>query len=200
MLVPSSPHWVKEAIAHLPIVLLDHAHCEKKAALAALQHVMQHSDWPALAWAMSRLAREELVHFERVLSELERRDLAFRPLSAAGYGAALYTALRPPSANANRAAPSSCRGDRTVDELLVCALIETRSHERLRLLAENVDDSALGALYRDLCKAEERHGELYLELAKEVQGGSVEARWSELCAHEAQVIARTGLPIRMHSG
>jgi tRNA-(ms[2]io[6]A)-hydroxylase len=199
-LVPSSPRWVEAALAELPRLLLDHAHCEKKAASMALRHVTRYGDWPRLATQMSRLAREELVHFERVLDELHRRGLDFRGQPGSGYGAALMARVRPPSPSRSPTAAGSCLGDRTVDELLICTLIEARSHERFERLAEAVPDKCLAGLYADLCEAEARHGELYLALAEEAAGGDVSARLAELCAYEARVVSRPGMPLRMHAG
>lgn len=165
----------------------------------ALRHIERHVSWPRLARRMSRLAREELVHFERVLDELKQRGVKFRGQPGSGYGAALLAAVRPPSPPA-RPTVGSWLGDRTVDEMLVCALIEARSHERFERLTAALAGTPLGSLYSDLCEAEARHGDIYLKLAEEAADGEVTARLAELSAHEAAVIARPGLPLRMHSG
>ena len=200
-LVPSADTWVAAALADLPTLLVDHAHCERKAAQTALRFMAQHADWEALVMPLSRLAREELVHFERVLRELEHRELPFRSLAAANYAAGLMAALRPISTP--RTGPGTIRtwqGERTVDEMLVVALIEARSHERFVRLAAATDDVRLKDLYEDLLAAEERHGSLYLELAEEAAGADVSERLAVLSAHEAQVLARPDQPIRMHAG
>jgi tRNA-(ms[2]io[6]A)-hydroxylase len=198
-LIPSSDAWVAAALADLPTLLVDHAHCERRAATTALRHAGRHADWPGLTSRLSRLAREELLHLERVAAELERRQIPLRQLPSAGYAAALMGAVRP--ASPPPPGPRSWLGDRTVDEMLVCALIEARSHERFVRLAAAVGDERLRRLYEDLLEAEERHGELYLELAAEAAGGEPPAaRLAELSAHEALVVARPGQPIRMHSG
>jgi tRNA 2-(methylsulfanyl)-N6-isopentenyladenosine37 hydroxylase len=198
-LEPTSPTWVAAALADLPRVLVDHAHCESKAATTALRHAGRHPAWPRLALSMSRLAREELVHFERVLRELERLGIPFRLQAGAGYASGLQAAMRPPT-SARRGGCPTWQGDRTVDEMLVCALIEARSHERLELLAGAVPDERLAGLYKELCEAEARHGDLYLELAEEVAGGPVTDRLAELTRHEAAVLARPGLSALMHAG
>lgn len=166
----------------------------------ALRHVTRYGDWPRLAVQMSRLAREELCHFERVLEELRGRGLAFRGQPGSGYGAALMAVVRPPSLPPGPTAPGSWMGDRTVDEMLVCAIIEARSHERFERLADAVPEQPLASLYADLCEAEARHGDLYLALAEEAAGGDVSARLDELCAEEARVVSRPGMPLRMHAG
>jgi tRNA-(ms[2]io[6]A)-hydroxylase len=84
--------------------------------------------------------------------------------------------------------------------MLVCAIIEARSHERFVALAGALAGTPLGGLYSDLRDAEARHGSIYLELAAEAAGGDVGARLAELCAHEAAVLQRPGTPLRMHSG
>ena len=91
---PSSPAWVDAACADLATLLVDHAHCEKSAASTAVRFLFRYPDWPALVAAMSRLAREELVHFERVLKELEARGVTFRGLPSANYAAALFALVR----------------------------------------------------------------------------------------------------------
>jgi tRNA-(ms[2]io[6]A)-hydroxylase len=200
-LAPTSDTWIAAALADLPTLLVDHAHCERKAAQTALRFMAQHADWDALVMPLSRLAREELVHFERVLRELDHRGLPFRSLAAANYAAGLMSALRP--ASPPRTGPGvvrSWQGDRTVDEMLCCALIEARSHERFVRLAAATDDSRLRDLYEDLLAAEARHGSLYLELAEEAAGGDVSERLAALAAHEAQVLARPEQPVRMHAG
>jgi tRNA-(ms[2]io[6]A)-hydroxylase len=180
---PSSAEWVARACAELATLLVDHAHCEKRAASTAVRFLFKYPERPSLVTQLSRLAREELVHFERVLGELRARSIPFRQLSSAGYAAALLAHARGP-----------------VDELLVCALIEARSHERFEQLAAHVDDARLRDFYRELGEAEARHGEIYIELAEELQGGDVRPRLLELIAVEGEVVARPRQALRMHSG
>jgi tRNA 2-(methylsulfanyl)-N6-isopentenyladenosine37 hydroxylase len=188
----SSQQWVRAACADVATLLVDHAHCEKRAASTAVRYLFKYPDWPALVGAMSRLAREELVHFERVLKELEARGVPFRGLASANYAAALFAAARSDDARA-----------RKVDEMLCCALIEARSHERFERLAAAVGpagDERLATFYAELAEAEARHGELYVELATEAAGESVASRLEELAVREAEIVARPGQPIRMHAG
>ena len=197
-LAPSSDSWVRAACADVATLLVDHAHCEKRAASTAVRYLFKYPDWPALVGAMSRLAREELVHFERVLKELDARGVPFRGLQSANYAAALLAQVRSDDARA-----------RKVDEMLCCALIEARSHERFVRLAAAVGDERLARFYGELAEAEARHGEIYVELATEAAGGGatggdaaavVTARLAELAAVEAEIVARPGQPIRMHAG
>ena len=183
---PSSRAWIDAACADLPTLLVDHAHCEKKAASTAVRYLFKYPDWTSLLTAMSRLAREELVHFERVLKELDARGVPFRVLKSANYATHLFAACRPGS---------------TVDEMLACALIEARSHERFERLTEAVSDARLAAFYRELGEAEARHGELYVELAVEANHGApVDDRLAVLRAAEAEIIARPNQLLRMHAG
>ncbi|HEY2746928.1 MAG TPA: tRNA isopentenyl-2-thiomethyl-A-37 hydroxylase MiaE [Polyangia bacterium] len=188
-LSPSSQSWVRAACADVGTLLVDHAHCEKRAASTAVRYLFKYPDWPALVGAMSRLAREELVHFERVLKELEARGVPFRALPSANYAAALFALVRSADARA-----------RKVDEMLCCALIEARSHERFVRLGAAIDDARLAKFYGELAEAEARHGEIYVELAAEAAGGDVSARLDELAAAEGEIVARAGQPTRMHSG
>ena len=140
---------------------------------------------------LSALAREELVHFERTLRLLERRQVAFLPLVSSGYAEKLKKAIR-------RDMP-----DRIVDELLVAAVIERRSHERMTMLAEALVDREpeVAAFYADLCPSEDRHEELYLELAgMHAAGGVVADRYRELLAHEADVLQQLPFTARLHGG
>ena len=188
---PSSDEWVRAACADLGTLLVDHAHCEKRAASTAVRYLFKYPDWPALVGAMSRLAREELVHFERVLKELEARGVPFRGLASANYAAELFELVQSEDARA-----------RKVDELLCCALIEARSHERFVRLgaALPADEARLAKFYGELAEAEARHGEIYVELAEEAAGGPVAQRLEELARAEAEIIARPGQPTRMHAG
>jgi len=120
---PTSGAWLSAACARPDLLLIDHAHCERKAAGGALQLMFRYPSDVALAQVLSPLAREELEHFELVLQLLERRGIALRPLPAPAYGAALAKAVR-------RDEPA-----RLLDSLLVAGLIEARSHERMARLA-----------------------------------------------------------------
>ncbi len=181
---PSRAAWVEGALAALPTVLIDHAHCERKAAQTALKLMARYTDRLALQGQLSRLAREELVHFERVLKELAARGIAFAPQSSGGYAAALFAEVKAPG-----------------DELLCSAIIEARSHERFVRLRERVEDHGLRALYEDLLEAEERHGNLYVDLWTEVVGGAdLDDRLRQLCAREDELVHRPRQAMRMHSG
>jgi tRNA-(ms[2]io[6]A)-hydroxylase len=180
--------WVERALGHLDEILLDHAHCEKKAASTALSLLFKYADRQALLATVSQLAREELGHFEEVLAVLVARGVAFRHQVPSPYAADLMRAIR------------AQEPGRLVDTLLCSALIEARSCERMRLLAEGLDDPALATLYRGLLAAEARHHQTYVELATAVvPEADVRARLGELALHEAAVLATVPPAARLHA-
>jgi tRNA-(ms[2]io[6]A)-hydroxylase len=188
---PSSSGWLDQALARPDLLLIDHAHCERKAAGVALQLMFRYPGDAALAEALSPLAREELEHFELLLPLLQRRGIALRPLAAPAYGARLTAAVR-------RQEPQ-----RMLDAFLVAGLIEARSHERMALLAGHATDPELADLYGSLLASEARHFGLYWVLCEERFGREVTtARLQELAALEAEALAGPLPPadqLRMHS-
>ena len=188
---PTSWSWVEQANARPMEVLIDHAHCERKAAGYAVQMMFRYLCEPGLGEALSPLAREELEHFEQVLALIKARGRYLEPLPSPGYGAELAKHIR-------KVEPL-----RMLDSLLVAGLIEARSHERMALLAEHSPDPELRSLYADLLASEARHFGLYWTLA--------ESRWSRDvmkkrldCLAEVETTALTGTiqnasDVRMHS-
>jgi tRNA 2-(methylsulfanyl)-N6-isopentenyladenosine37 hydroxylase len=182
--------WTKRALAAVPEILLDHAHCEKKAASTAVGLIFRYPDHPALIVPLSRLAREELGHFEEVLRQLEARGIPFRRQRPSPYAGKLMEIIREKEPH------------RMLDTLLCCAFIEARSCERMKLLAEALEDEELRALYRGLLAAEARHHRLFVDLALSVglfQREEVDARIEEIARHEAQVIAGAPHEPRLHN-
>jgi len=190
---PSRPDWLAEATADPETLLLDHAHCERKAAGTALNLMFRYGDQAYLQRPLSELAREELEHFERVMDLMKDRGWAFEKLAAGAYGGRLMQGVR-------RGEP-----DRLLDTLLCCALIEARSCERMKLLSEGFleSDPELAELYRSLLASEARHHTLYTDLAAHRFGRDVvRERLVELADLEAKVLAELateGRPMRMHS-
>lgn len=189
---PTDPRWTAAALADLPALLLDHAHCEKKAASTAMNLIFRYIEEPQLMAPLSALAREELAHFELMLSVLEERGLVFQRLEPSGYAPALLALVR-------REEPL-----RLLDTLLCCSLIEARSCERMKLLSEALEaagEGRLAGLYRSLLASEARHHHGYVEMAME-RFGRAEAmgRLAELAAVEATLFSvEDGRPLRMHS-
>jgi tRNA-(ms[2]io[6]A)-hydroxylase len=185
---PSGSAWLEQALAHPDTVLIDHAHCERKAAGAALQLMFRYPSDGELAAVLSPLAREELEHFELVQRLLIRRQIPLRPLAAAPYGAGLARLVR-------RQEPQ-----RLLDSLLVAGLIEARSHERMALLAAHSPDPELAALYGDLLASEARHFGLYWVLAeRRFPRPQLINRLEELAQDEAALLAQLHPQPRMHS-
>ena len=180
--------WLPEALAQVDLILLDHAHCEKKAASTALNLLFRYTDEPRLVRPLSELAREELEHFEAVLDFLQERGVAFRRLEPSPYAARLHKAVR-------KGEPQ-----RLLDTLLCCALIEARSCERLKLLSENLPDPVLAAFYKSLLASEARHFSTYTDLCRSFfPVAEVEARLDELAAYEASVLEEPAAELRLHS-
>jgi tRNA-(ms[2]io[6]A)-hydroxylase len=185
---PTDPDWPERALAHLDEVLLDHAHLEKKAAGTAVALLFRYPERRELQAPLARLAREELGHFEAALGQLARRGVAFARQRAGGYAGRLHRVVRPDE-------PA-----RRLDTLLVAALIEARSCERLGLLAEALrgTDDELADFYAGLLASEARHHGEYVGLAlASFSEREVWQRLDEVARHEAGVLAGLREP-RLH--
>ena len=184
----TDPGWASAVAADLPTLLLDHAHCEKKAASTAINLIFRYQDHASLMVPLSALAREELEHFELVIGIMAERGHAFGPLGPSPYASALYRGAR-------KEEPM-----RLLDTLLVCALIEARSCERMQCLAEGLVDPELAALYQGLLASEARHHATYVDLAIPTFGKEATlARLEALADHEAAVLTTMPREVRMHS-
>ena len=182
--------WVRAACGRIPELLLDHANCELKAASTALGFLYRYPDRGALAQRMSRLAREELRHFEQVRSIMKEMGVQFERLSASRYAGKLRGAVR------------SDEPWKLLDMLLIGALIEARSCERFAVLAPHLPDD-LGRFYAGLLASEARHFEQYMAFARSetaVDAAVVDARLAELKAFEAVLISDRDPQFRFHSG
>lgn len=180
--------WVDWALQHPEILLIDHANCEKKAASTALNLMYRYVEHPQLLQKLSRLAREELRHFEQVIAIMERRGIPYVQISASRYAGGLRQAVR------------THEPGRLVDTLLVGALIEARSCERFAALAPHLD-AELGEFYRSLLRSESRHFTDYLKLARKLSDeDEVGLRLKELKAEEKQLIESADTEFRFHSG
>ena len=184
----TSPRWLAQVDADLESILIDHAHCEKKAAGTALNLIFHYVDNTDLCREMASIVNEELEHFQLVLDLLARRGIRFRRLKPSSYGRELNDLVR------------KQEPQRAVDRLLVAGLIEARSCERFYALAEHVKDAELAEFYRSLFESEARHHTTYTRLAKDFAPEEVVlARLEELATAEAVIIDRGTDPPRMHS-
>lgn len=179
--------WVARALQEPEILLVDHAHCEKKAAATALNLMFRYVDRTELLQKMAQLAREELLHFEQVLELLQKRGYAYGHLSSSRYAAGLRQHAR------------TSEPGKLIDILIIGALIEARSCERFHALSGRVD-AELGRYYRYLLKSESRHFEDYLALAREFAGDNIDARIAFFCVHEKALIEDCDPEFRFHSG
>jgi tRNA-(ms[2]io[6]A)-hydroxylase len=182
--------WYDAALNALPVLLVDHANCEKKAASTALGLMFSYADDAELGVALARLAREELRHYEQVVSLLATMGLPYTRLSPGRYAGELRRLL------------STREPERRLDLLLVGALIEARSAERFAGLIPRLPEPVAG-FYRGLSAAEARHCSLYERLAQrfaERQQLDWRARADELAAAEAELATRVDHEVRFHSG
>jgi tRNA-(ms[2]io[6]A)-hydroxylase len=192
--VPTDAAWAEEAMRDVDAVLVDHAHCEMKAASNALSLATRHPGDPAIVRALTDLAREEIEHFQRVLAALVERGVALGPPPVDAYAAALRRAAN---------ALPRARGDAAllVDRMLVGALIEARSCERFKLLAEATggrpEHAALHSLWNELLAAEARHYRTFVDLATRAAGDdrdAVPSRLERLARLEGDIVAALATP------
>lgn len=180
--------WVRAALADQEILLIDHKNCEFKAASTALSLMAKYSSHVDLLNAMSRLAREELVHHEQVLRIMKRRKIGLRPVSAARYASALRALVR------------THEPHKLVDTLVVGAFIEARSCERFAALVPHLD-AELGKFYGGLLKSEARHYQGYLKLAYQYgDEADVTSTVERVRAAECELIESPDTEFRFHSG
>lgn len=187
--VATDAAWVASAMSDVDAVLVDHAHCEMKAASNALSLAARHPGDLELVRALTDLAREEIEHFQRVLRLLEERGVTLGAPPVDAYAADLRRA-----ANALPRDPGPSAS--LVDRLLVGALIEARSCERFKLLADATAEvagkEAMHALWSELLAAEARHYRTFVDLATRAAGGDrarIAARLGAIARAEGAIVA-----------
>ena len=184
------PRWFAASAADLRALLSDHLHCERKAAENALSLVRRYPHRGASVAQLSRLAHEETSHVVQVAALLGRRGWTPRADAPNPYARALMATVR------------GREPERLLDALLVAAFIEARSHERLDLLARGfagAGDAELAELYGALGDAEERHAEIFLDLARPlVDSREFAARVEDLGQHEAEILSALPYTSRIH--
>ena len=185
---PTPELWIKSAALNVELLLIDHANCEKKAASTALSLLYRYVEKSRLLQQLSRLAREELRHFEQVARTIEKRSIVYRHVSASRYASTLNRMVR------------SHEPERLVDTLLVASIIEARSCERFALLTDVVD-TPLADLYRSLLDSERRHFDEYQRLALEYgDERDISARIEVIIETENDLITSADHEFRFHSG
>ena len=188
LLNKTSEQWINLAISNPMEILLDHAHCERKAAGVALQLMFRYVSEPGLSEVLSPIAREELEHFERVLSILNGRGIKLQKLPSPPYGSILAKNIRKDEPK------------RMLDSFLMAGLIEARSHERMTLLSIHSPDAELRNLYADLLKSEARHFGIYWKLADErFDRNILNTRLEALASVESEALVNMHPEPRMHS-
>ena len=188
LLCSTPDRWVASALQHPEMLLIDYANCEKKAASTALNLMYRYVDDFELLNKMSKLAREELRHFEQVIAIMEKRGIPYRQETASRYAAELRKPVR------------TFEPARLIDTLIVGAIIEARSCERFEKLAPHLDDE-LQKFYLSLLKSEARHFQDYLGLARKAAGGAdISDRITLFLERDKNLINAADDEFRFHSG
>ena len=190
--VPTPAGWIVEACGSQDILLIDHANCEKKAASTALSLMFAYAEDLELTDKMSKLAREELRHYEQVAKLIRSLGVTPQRLAPGRYAERL------------RRLVAKSEPQREIDLMICGAFIEARSCERFARLAEAIG-APLRDLFQGLHNAEARHYRVYLDLARRAakragSGSGLEARIAEFAALEAELVMLPDEVFRFHSG
>ena len=185
--IPTPQAWLEFTTGQVEVLLLDHAHCEKKAAQSAMHFIRHYPHYDALVYKASRFAREELRHFEQVYQIMKRRGIQLTYLSASRYAQGMRQHL------------TKQEPDRLLDMLIISAFIEARSCERFGALIPYLDQQ-LAKFYRGLLASEQRHFMAYLELAEQLNHPLYDERICFFREVEAQLIVSPDDQFRFHSG
>ena len=181
-------NWAQQAINSIDDILLDHAHCEKKAASMALNLMFRYPEHPQLMQPLSELAREELRHFEQVLSVMNERGIPFKRQRPSTYAGRLVSVVRKDEPH------------RMLDLMLCACLIEARSCERMKILSQTLPDPKLARLYKGLLACEARHHQVYIDMLETIfPRDEIELRLKELSEHESQVLDTPDDFVRLHA-
>lgn len=187
LLIPTPAAWAETVLADFDSFLLDHAAAEKKASGMAVSMLSHYPDKTELVMAMTDLAIEELTHYREVVKWIHQRGLVTGADEKDPYVIAFRDVMR--------------RGRDTymMDRLLVASIIEARGAERFGLVANALQDGPLKKFYQSITRSEERHYELFLDLAnKYLPEAEVQRRYEELLAVEASLIEELPLRAALH--
>lgn len=180
--------WARQVEAHLPEVLVDHAHCEKKAAGTAMNLIFSYVEHVEFVKPLSEIVNEELDHFREVLDLLGQRGIPFRRQPPSSYGRRLMECVR------------THEPQKLIDRCLIAALIEARSCERFALLRDEIQDADLAEFYGSLFESEARHHSTYVQFAKQFgEPEQIHQRLHELAEQESAILALGDPFVRMHS-
>ncbi len=179
--------WVQAAAADMNTLLVDHANCERKAAATAMSLLYRHVDKTELLVLMSRLAREELLHFKQVVNLMAERRIPYRRLGPSRYAATLRQHI------------DHQRQGGLVDTLVIGALVEARSCERFEKLVPHLDP-VLSRFYLGLAKSESRHFQDYISLARRYGSDDLESRIDFFLDIECDLVLSSDRTLRFHSG
>ena len=184
----TAQEWVDAAIVDLPLIIQDHANCEKKAAGTAMNLLFRYEFSYDLQRKLAQLIREEMLHYEQVLGIMNERGQKWKHLSAGRYAKGLLKHKRTHEPAA------------MVDVLIIGAFIEARSCERFAALSDVINDERLAKYYRYLLKSESRHFEDYLALAQSLSDDNIDERVAFFKEVEADLISSPDAELRFHSG
>jgi tRNA-(ms[2]io[6]A)-hydroxylase len=187
LLCKTPQEWVASAIDNQEIMLIDHAHCEVKAASSAMSYIYKHPDKPDLLNKMSRIAREEMVHFEQVMRIMQKRNIIFRTISASRYASSLIQSAR------------TGKEERFIDSLIIGSYIEARSCERFSKIAPFLDVE-LQKFYNGLLESEKRHFTVYLGFAEQYSSTDITGAVNQIGEIEKELILSADTEFRFHSG
>lgn len=179
--------WIDAAIHNIPLLIQDHANCEKKAASTGMSLMFKYNDKMDLQIKLAQLVREEMLHYEQVLDLMQQRAQPWVNLSASRYAQSLRQHIRTYEPAA------------FVDVMIIGAFVEARSCERFAALVPYVDDT-LAKFYRYLLKSESRHFADYLALALQSGAQDVDARIALFRQIESDLILSADTEMRFHSG
>lgn len=182
--------WLERAVNKLDTLMIDHAHCEKKAAATAVKLMFRYPERTELLKKLAQLTREEMLHFEQVLEMMDSRSIVYKAIRPSRYAGSLH-------AFCEKNEPQ-----RLVDSLIIGGIIEARSCERFHALAPYFQDSEpeLAKYYRFLLKSESRHFMDYIELAKTYAKTDISERIQFFLDKEQELIESPDAQFRFHSG
>lgn len=187
--LPTDPRWANIAEGNIEEILTDHAFCEQKAASNAISLIVLYPEYTDIVQQMVAIAQEELEHFAQVHNIILQRGYILGRERKDDYVGDLMKFLK----------KGTSREVYLVERLLFSAMIEARSCERFRVLAENISDKELAAFYDGLMASEANHYTTFITLARKYNHGiDVDARWQEFLDYEAEVIANYGKRETIH--